>query len=136
MVSDKLLRWFGVILIGFALLARGGPVPPVDCNCVANLGALQTNACQGIVPDLCALGGNCFSTNLLAGSCSQTPAAGTIVGAGTNNILLSVMDAQSNVVQYVVSFNVSPPTPSLQFICGPSKTVPCGSAWFFIPVDV
>src|ERR1051325_6554578 len=83
--------------------------PVVDCTCVANLPGLQTNACQGIVPDLCLLAANCFSTNVVIGSpgyCSQSPAAGTIVGLGPTSILLTVMDSQSNSTQCAVTFSV------------------------------
>ena len=58
--------------------------PLVDCNCLANLSVLQTNACQGIIPDLCQFS-QCWLSPLPL-QCSQSPAAGGQVGVGTQPI--------------------------------------------------
>src|SRR5271169_2195011 len=86
-------------------------VPPVDCRCVAKLQALQTNACQAIVPDLCAIATNCYSPLVIVGSpgyCNQTPPAGTLVGPGTTYIFFTVTDSQGTSAQCVVPFTVTP----------------------------
>jgi hypothetical protein len=125
---------FGLALAGFVTAAHANPNPPVDCNCVTNLPALQTNGCQGIVPDLCLLATNCFSPAVIIGSpgyCSQSPPPDTIVGPGTTSLLFTVMDSQSNTVQCVVPFTVNPPPSSFSLICVSNKTVQCGSGWTF-----
>jgi hypothetical protein len=108
------------------------PVPAVDCACLANLPGLQTNGCPAYVPDLCALATNCFTTNMLPGSCVQNPPAGSLAGPGTNSITLMVMDKQTNSVFCTVNFIViPPPNPVLSLICVSNKTVECGSGWMF-----
>jgi len=75
--------------------AQSGPF--VDCNCLAKLPQLQTNGCLGVVPDLCAIGTNCFRSTAvppLPLSCNQTPVPGTIFGPGTHPITLTVTDSQ------------------------------------------
>jgi hypothetical protein len=107
-------------------------VAAVDCNCLAKLPGLVTNGCPAYVPDLCALATNCFTTNMLPGSCVQNPPAGSLAGPGVNNIFLMVMDTQSNMVFCQVAFVViPPPNPVLSLICASNKTVICGSGWMF-----
>ena len=123
-----------LVLDDVILNQLAGPVPPVDCECLANLPGLITNGCPAYIPDLCALGANCFSTNMLPGSCVQNPPAGWPAGPGTNLISLMVMDLQSNVVFCQVAFVVTPPPePFLSLVCVSAKTVPCGSEWMFDP---
>jgi len=44
----------------------GQPNPPVDCNCLTNLPVFHVNGCIGIVPDLCSIATNCFSSNVVS----------------------------------------------------------------------
>jgi len=108
--------------------------PPVDCDCVSNLPALQI-ACPGIVPDLCAIATHCFSTNVLAGSCNQVPPPGVTMRVGTNFIVLNVLDPQGNLFQCLVPFIVTAPLPppGLTLACSSNKTVESGSGWSFDP---
>ena len=63
----------------------------VDCNCLAKLHELQTNACQGVIPDLCALASQCLLTPAVP-QCSQTPAPGGSVGPGSYPITVTFTD--------------------------------------------
>jgi hypothetical protein len=123
--------WMGPGLVQ----AQTGPV--VDCVCVRNLAVLSTNACQAVIPDLCLLATNCFSTNVVMGTpnwCSQTPPAGTVVGPGTHYISVTVMDNQGLADQCLVPFVVSPaPGCVFSLLCATNKTVECGTAWTFDP---
>src|SRR5579859_3618372 len=95
--------------ITLALSFSASSQSPIDCNCVTNLPALQTNNCPAHIPDLCSLAANCFGTNMLPGSCVQNIPAGSLAGPGTNNLVLAVQDSQSNFVFCLVSFIVIPP---------------------------
>ena len=125
------------LLLPFTSPPRAEAASPIDCNCMSNLPALQVT-CPGIVPDLCAIATNCFSTNLLAGSCIQTLAPGMQLVVGNYVIQLNVMDVQSNSYSCAVPFTVVPPmpAPSLTLSCAPDKTVECGSGWSFDPPTV
>jgi hypothetical protein len=107
----------------------------IDCNCLSSLPVLRTNACSGVVPDLCAWGmsSNCISAAVPPGGCSQNPPAGTVVGPGTTLITVLII-ANGQVAQCVVPFTVTPlPTCVFSLICSSNKTVECGSAWVFDP---
>ncbi len=121
--------WFSLALAASVISARA--LQAVDCTCLANLPALQVTNCSGVVPALCSLGTNCFSTNVLAGTCNQSPPAGTILTPGTYSISLNVLDNQSNLVQCIVGFTVTAPAPVFTVTCPTNKTVECGSLWTF-----
>lgn len=106
---------------------------PINCSCITNI----TVTCPAVRPDLCALFANCFTTNMLPGSCVQNLPPGMPVSVGTYVINLQVMDLQSNAFSCPVTFTVNPPTPAppLTVLCPTNKTVECGSAWNFdLPV--
>ncbi len=117
--------------------ASAQTAPPVDCSCVLKLPQLQTNACVAVVPDLCLLATNCFSSFVVIGSpgyCSQTPAAGTLVGPGTTFITFTVQDSQGLAAQCLVPFTVTPAAGcAFALICATNKTVECGTTWSFDP---
>lgn len=69
--------------------AQSGTI--VDCTCLANLHELQTNACLGVIPDVCAIAFPCLMTPV-APQCSQTPAPGGPVGPGTHPITVTFID--------------------------------------------
>ncbi len=122
----------------FVLPAQISGPPPIDCGCVSNLPALQAT-CPGTVPDLCAIATNCFSTNMLPGSCTQGIAPGAQYPVGTYILNFQVLNLQSNAVSCAVPFVVSPPvpTPKLTVTCPTNKTVECGSGWYFdLPIIV
>lgn len=138
-MKTKVLR---IILLTCLAALRWSPLghaqpAPVDCNCVLQLAALQTNACVAWVPDLCQLATNCFSPLVAVGSpgyCSQSPAPGTPVGPGTTFITLTVTDNQGGSAQCLVPFNVTPALACrFTLICATNKTVECGSTWIFDP---
>ena len=104
----------------------------IDCSCLARQPALSTNGCQGVVPDLC-LYTACY-TNSAPVTCSQTPAAGTVVGPGPTVITVSIMDAFGTIQTCSLVFNVNAPAPgSFTLLCGTNQTVECGTTWIFTP---
>src|SRR4051794_31955970 len=95
-MRNPIPSWLFVALLAvFVTSAQAAPTPPVDCDCVTNLPGL-TVTCPGPVPDLCALATNCFSTNMLPGSCTQNFPPGFQLPVGSYLLNLTVMDLQSN----------------------------------------
>src|SRR5712671_2746058 len=85
-VTTRLFRGFmaaktkillGLVGLAAALAAPVGRAQPLlDCNCLAKLPVLTTNACCGFIPDLCPVATNCYraSTNPAPGfTCTQNP---------------------------------------------------------------
>src|SRR4051794_4718267 len=68
-----LMGWFGTQLASAQF--------QVDCSCLRTQSVLLTNACQGVIPDMCQFT-NFFQSTIQpppAINCSQNPAAGTVV---------------------------------------------------------
>ena len=86
-----LLSWLAAALLPLTGKAQS---PIVDCTCLASLHELQTNACQGVIPDLCALALPCLLTPVVP-QCSQTPAPGGSVGPGSYPITVTFVDFSS-----------------------------------------
>ena len=111
----------------------------VDCQCLFShaQGILRTNACQAVVPDLCQFK-ECFTSTAVpppAFTCSQTPAAGTVVGPGSYSITVTV-SANGQASSCTLPFQVDPPTTGcngLTLTCSSNKTVECSSTWTFDP---
>ena len=116
---------------------RAATNTPVNCGCVQGLPSLIVSNCPALVPDLCSLATNCFSTNVIIGGpnyCLQNPPPGSPISAGTNVIMFTVTDNQTNQVTCPVLFIVvQQPNPTLSLICGSNQTVECGSSWQFTP---
>jgi hypothetical protein len=107
--------------------------PTIICSCVQSAPVLKTNACAGVVPDLCVYN-SCFSDNCGPLKCYQTPTAGTVVGPGITPITLSVLDCAGNSNGCVVPFTVTVlPACGFSLVCSSNKTVECGSPWIFDP---
>ena len=103
------LLWLAPALFQVAANAQSSG-PFLDCNCLAKLPELQTNACQGVIPDLCAIGTNCYRSTAvppLPLTCSQNPVPGTIVGPGSHAITLTVTDSQGLAGTCQLTFNVT-----------------------------
>jgi hypothetical protein len=110
----------------------------LDCNCLLKLPGLQTNACQAVVPDLCAVATNCYRSTLVPPSplsCSQSPTPGTVVGPGTTSITFTITDLATGQSAFCkVNFVVSPlPACAFTLLCASNQTVECGTAWSFNP---
>jgi hypothetical protein len=121
----------------FAATAKAQPI--VDCSCLASQAQslLTTNACQGIVPDLCQFT-NCYRSTVVPPPplfCSQNPSAGTVLGPGNHPITVTVMDASGLSSQCQLTFNVIPPPNTNQFdlLCASNKVVFCDIPWNFDP---
>jgi hypothetical protein len=112
----------------------GSTAPVVDCNCLQTNAAalLTTNACTGIVPDLCQFT-NCFANTCGPPVATQTPPAGTPVGPGIYPITVTVWGCSGASNGCVLPFQVNSPASSLTLVCSPAKTVQCGCAWAFDP---
>ncbi len=127
------LLWLAPALFQVAANAQSSG-PFLDCNCLAKLPELQTNACQGVIPDLCAIGTNCYRSTAvppLPLTCSQNPVPGTIVGPGSHAITLTVTDSQGLAGTCQLTFNVTGTGCGFSLICSTNKTVECGTAWSF-----
>jgi hypothetical protein len=133
MINQKTTGWFMAVLLGCTLAARANS--PVDCNCLTNLPVFQVNGCIGIVPDLCTLATNCFSSNVVSapGFCTQSPGPYTPVPPGITTIQFFVTDSNNNTAQCSVNFVVTAPPANLSLVCASNKTVECGTAWQFDP---
>lgn len=87
--------------------------PTLDCDCLQNPAVVQLTvvACSNAIPDLCAiaLGGGCAQDDCGPLTCTQTPAAGTIVFPGTHPITVTVTDCAGNSVSCTVIFTVIAP---------------------------
>ena len=120
-----------ITLCLFSASIHANASPPVDCNCLTNLPVFQVNGCIGIVPDLCSIATNCYSTNVV--NCSQSPGPYTPVGPGITPIQFTVTDSSSNTAQCFVDFVVTAPPANLSLACSSNKIVECASAWQFDP---
>ncbi|MCU0770800.1 MAG: HYR domain-containing protein [Verrucomicrobia bacterium] len=120
-----------LVLDDIILNKISGPEDPLLCGCLTNI----TVTCPAVLPDLCALATNCFTTNMLPGSCTQNLPPGMPVSVGTYVLNLQVLDLQSNAFSCPVTFTVVPPSnaPPLTVLCSTNKTVECGSEWDFDP---
>ena len=133
-MKNRIIRaLFGLALFTFVPPLRAAPV--VDCACVQNLPSLIVSNCPALVPDLCSLSTNCFSTNVIIGApgyCYQSMPPGTPAYPGTNTIFFYVTDAASNTTSCQIQFIVvPPPNPMLTLVCPSNKTAQCGSGWGF-----
>ena len=118
----------------------------LDCACIAQHPSLTVTGCQGTVPDICALianSPNCFRSTIQPPpppptivQCSQTPAAGTILGPGTHIISVTVTVAGLPPMQCAVQFTVVAPVTAFALQCAPPKTVNCDAAWNFDPPSI
>src|ERR1019366_6309597 len=75
-----------------AVFIVGSAAPIVDCNCLQTnaIALLTTNACMGIVPNLCQFT-NCFINTCGSALATQSPLAGTPVSPGVHPITVTVL---------------------------------------------
>ena len=85
--------------------------PSLNCSCLEDPTVVQLTvvACSNAVPDLCALMNQCAQDDCGPLTCSQTPAAGTIVFPGSHPITVTVTDCATNTVSCTVVFTVVAP---------------------------
>jgi hypothetical protein len=85
--------------------------PIINCAGLQALPITVTNACDGVIPDFCLPQ---YYSDLCCGiaNCVQTPPAGTLVGAGTHAVTLTVTDLAGNVATCTLTFTVNPPSQS------------------------
>lgn len=128
------IRLLLFVLAALALNSVQAQPTIVDCSCLATQAVLRTNACMGVVPDMCQFT-NCFITSAAQPPpmCSQSPPAGTPVGPGTNVITVTVTDVNGVAETCTLDFVVTPPSGTFSLICASNKTVQCGSTWSFDP---
>ena len=110
----------------------------LDCSCLSTQAVLFTNACCGVIPDLCPGAANCYNPSILPApgfTCVQTPAPGTVV-CNTTNITFTLIENvffKSNTC--VLPFYVGLSTSVFTALCPPSQIVPCGTTnWVFGPI--
>jgi hypothetical protein len=90
----------------------GSAPPTINCGCLqdSDVYALYTNSCAGIVPNLLQFT-NCFSTSCRPVLRTQSPPAGTVLGAGVHPITVSVLDCSGGSNGCVLPFWVDPSPP-------------------------
>src|SRR6266550_859525 len=67
----------GALLTSLTLHAQ---TPVFNCSCLSTQAVLFTNTCCGVIPNLCPVASNCYSSSVVPPpgyTCSQTPAPGT-----------------------------------------------------------
>jgi N-acetylneuraminic acid mutarotase len=128
------LRWFdanesgadpALAIDNFSFVAG----PFVNCACLDMLPELHTNACQGIIPDLCQLYLPCLELPGVPLQCAQSPAAGGTVGPGTHPITVTFTHPTLPPQTCVVNFVVTAPTNC----CVEPSSLPRMVAWW--PLD-
>src|SRR5438105_4264767 len=64
-----------VSVLSIVLPARA-QTPVFNCSCLSTQAVLFTNTCCGVIPDLCPVATNCYSSSVTPSpgyTCSQTP---------------------------------------------------------------
>lgn len=98
------------------IASTNGGALAVNCDCLMDgaLSLLTTNACQAIVPNLSVLSNSpCIVNNCGAVNITQTPPAGTIVGAGQHNITVKISNCAGISNTCVLPFYVNAPQPTI-----------------------
>lgn len=106
------------------ITSTNGAILSVNCDCLMDdaLSLLTTNACQALVPDLSVLSNSpCIVNNCGSINITQTPPAGTVVGAGTHNITVKISNCAGLTNTCVLPFFVNAPQPTI--ICPPNLTL-------------
>src|SRR5437763_15733522 len=128
----NVVLWLLAAWLGIHVATAQAQAQFVDCSCLASQAVLKTNACQGTIPDMCQFT-NCFRSTAVPPpplTCSQTPAAGGIVGPGSYPITVTVTDPNDVSSQCTVLFVVTTPTTGpLSLNCETNKTVESGTSW-------
>ena len=129
-------NWIFLLLTSWLGVQAASAQIIVDCSCLATQAVLRVSGCQGTVPDMC-LFPVCIRSTVVPPptyTCSQTPAAGTIVGPGVTAITVTITVPGQAPVQCPLNFVVTPPAPgSFSLVCAANKTVLCGTQWNFDP---
>ncbi len=103
------------------ITSTNGSSLTVNCDCLMDsaLSLLTTNACQAFVPNLSVLSNSpCISNNCGGIYITQTPPAGTVVGAGQTNITVKISNCAGITNTCVVPFFVNAPQPTI--VCPPN----------------
>src|SRR5687767_7426924 len=121
----RAISFLGTVLA--MLVSFEAQAQTADCSCFRTQQVLTATGCLAPVPDLCQYT-QCFISSGQLFSCSQSPAANTIVPAGQHPITITITDPNSRQSQQCVAlFTVhQPQTGPFALVCAPNKTVPCG----------
>ncbi len=106
------------------IASTNGGALAVNCDCLMDgaLSLLTTNACQAVVPNLSVLSNSpCIVNNCGALAITQTPPAGTVVGAGQHNITVKISNCAGITNTCVLPFYVNAPVPTIT--CPPNIVV-------------
>lgn len=106
------------------LASTNGGALAVNCECLLDgaLSLLTTNACQAFVPNLSVLSNSpCIVNNCGSVNFAQSPAAGTVVGAGSHDITVQISNCAGLTNTCVLPFFVNAPQPTI--ICPPNLTL-------------
>ncbi len=106
------------------IATTNGGVLSVNCDCLMDgaLALLTTNACQAFVPNMSVLSNSpCIVNNCGTLNITQTPPAGTVVGAGTHNITVKISNCAGLTNTCVLPFFVNAPQPTI--LCPPNLTL-------------
>ncbi len=96
----------------FNVILRPDITPPViDCSCLQSLVPMTVRACSAVIPNLC--NAQCYSDDCTPAAqltCTQSPAAGTVVPGGASYLItVTVTDAAGNSTQCQVGYTVIAP---------------------------
>ncbi|HWX21974.1 MAG TPA: HYR domain-containing protein [Candidatus Binatia bacterium] len=84
--------------------------PQLNCACLTNNPVfpitLTVFACTSSIPDLCPAARVCATDACGVTGCSQTPAAGTVVGPGVYPLTVTVYDCASNTASCTLNYTV------------------------------
>ncbi|MGD1019943.1 MAG: PKD domain-containing protein [Verrucomicrobiia bacterium] len=96
--------------------------PPTIITCAPAVTVPGNGVGQAVVPDFTAkvqATDNCTASNALLRT--QSPPAGTVVGAGATEVVITVTDASGNSSSCATTFTVQVPPPDAQFTGSPTK---------------
>lgn len=109
-----------------SLITVDDTTPPTIITCAPAATAQANSVGQAVVPDFTTkvqATDNCTASNALLKV--QSPSAGTVVGPGTNTVVITVTDASGNSSTCTTTFTVLAPPPYAQFTASPTTgTVP------------
>src|SRR5207245_10533123 len=109
--------------------------PVFNCSCLSTQAVLFTNTCCGVIPNLCPVASNCYSSSVVPPpgyTCSQTPAPGTPVCSSTPINFVFTENGTSLSVTCVVAYYVGVTTNRFTLVCPPNQVVLCNATnWTF-----
>ena len=109
----------------------------LDCSCLSTQAVLFTNSCCGVIPDLCLVASNCYSSTVVPPpgfTCTQNPPPGTPVCSSMAINFTLIENLTGNSAFCTVTFNTGVSTNVFTALCPPTQVLPCSATnWIFGP---